>query len=537
MANKQMSLYLKFNNLGNDSAPEKSLINFLAENSSVYFEHNSNDESDQSISCNIAADTGVTNMYGGTVSRFVIKYDDPNNDKFIPIKRPTFASVTSKYNSSSSENGIYNLTVTAAEPGPSGNGYSVRIIINSSAPYREIEVRKDGEAISRGTLSSSMLEKYSAEMYYLSANDTNSLRLNNGDSLTTYVKLSGGGYCYFKRAQTNYSAWFEVGPTAGGTEDSDEANYDISDWSSVLRCNTVLCKANSKLSLYDTYQEDIGFYRWYKNSNFNEMPVIISPTINSKPVDDETIIPQVFDEDSMAIIKLANNSYEYDTPLRTTTFTVGIIEDDYYPRLLKSYDLYYKLGIFPMDGNSKTVDNILKYFRNQCLELSQTLNYWLAFSVGYAPWQSVKYKSDPFFVYDFTTCDRSAVPKSIVFPIYNVDDPSKIAALVYMKLYGSDDKPFTKDIFVNNGSGQIMGIFAKSREYQRLSPITKEYSSGGVSPKSKSDYSGDGDSNIAYRIDTYYGGMYIGFEDSSISGFIRSYEIEPSGTIKKDTGK
>ena len=129
---KNVAINVSFPSYNKMSEPVKSLVNFFIENSSIFFESNGSEaEYPDSFSCNISTDT--SNIVSQDDIRLCAKYEDLSDDRFKPyrILRASYASCTSSYNSSSSDNGIYNLTVKAVTPGTSGNGYSIRIIINS----------------------------------------------------------------------------------------------------------------------------------------------------------------------------------------------------------------------------------------------------------------------------------------------------------------------------------------------------------------------------------------------------------------------
>ena len=216
-----------------------------------------------------------------------------------------------------------------------------------------------------------MLEKYSAEMYYFDVGYAISLSFYNGEALSDYVKLGGGGYCYFKRANGEgaNSAYIEVGPTTGGTDEIsyNEIDYDVSDWSSILRCNTVLCEAKSNIKLYgfdgwDEYDNQVGVDMIPQFS----IPITIKPIIDDSYVnDDDSVVPQSLDSDSMTVINIANrDNRKYDTQLRTSTLTIGVVDYSDSAYITKAYNLHYKIGICPIDGKVETRDNIVE--RKRC---------------------------------------------------------------------------------------------------------------------------------------------------------------------------
>ena len=546
MANKQMTVSIQFDKV--NSEPYKSLANFFAENSSLYFEWNTTPVSDPdnpNISCNIALDSAI--VYNNMICRLVTKYEDKNNDKFLPVQiLDSYASCVSTYDTSSNTNGVDGITIKASSPGEVGNGYSIRIILYNSGC--DIELRKNDTVI--GTVHSTCGSSdyifdynYSGKVKFWSHNANYKTLLNSngtstGHRLNEYVTLSGVSNCYFK--QLNYdngnACCIDIGPTDGGSNELTDVpeGIHISDWSAILKCNTVLCKAKSYLGLYLGHMTDSDSFIWM-NSDILNIPVTITPKVNNKINDDDTAIPQVFDEDSMSIINLVNNKLEYSTQLRTSTFTIAIVDSN--DNIKKYYDLHYKVGICPVDGSVKTRDHILEYLKRQCIFVKNNYTTFTISSLA-APWQNPSYYfpnsynstdiDDGFRVYDCTLCEIAGIPKSIVIPIGEYDSNNNISinAILYLKLYNSNGTVFDNKSTCTNGEYYL--LYTKDNQSQRLSTLSYDDYDRGAVPTSSS--------TVTYPV----GGIYLSLEDANVKGFIRSNGYSEGGVSPKsgkDGGK
>lgn len=517
MANKQMKLRVLFDSSNKYSESMKSLANFFIENSSIFFEPNGEDaEYPDSISCNIGTDFGVADY--GSVMRLCAKYEDLNDERFKPYRllSASYASYTMSYDhNTSTGNGIDGLTIKAAMPGEEGNGYSIKIIINAQAPTKEIEVLKDGTSIGRAAIPDDYMIKLGGGEFILYSSSINYIRLDNDELVLQYVKLSGGSRCYYKVADSAYSSHIDVGPTSGGSDDIsyNDVDYEVSDEFGVLKCNTVLCNAKSNIKLYVTHStDDNGNVIWEEYPDFN-IPITITPIISDKYVnDDDSVVPQSFDSNAMTIVDIANrDNKKYDFQLRTSSFTIGIA-NALDSGITKAYNLYYKVGICPIDGKDETRDKILEYLKHQAIAIDSRYNT-PQFTFTYAPWKSEIYDASSwvgslsFINDDDGLYAGRLLPTAIAIPIAQVDydDNYKPIAIMYAKLCNNDGSYFTQSISYSDKSTPVT-FHARISENQRLT-----------------DNRDSENDQLAKPVEA----MYLHFEDPDITGFIRSNEFYP----------
>lgn len=519
MANKQMKLKVQFDKSDKYSGSMKSLANFFIENSSIFFEPNGEDaEYPDSISCNISTDFGIDNY--GRLTRLCAKYEDLSDERFKPYRvlSASYASYTMSYDhNTSTGNGINGLTIKAAMPGEEGNGYSIKIIINAQAPTKEIEVLKDGTSIGRATIPDTYMTKLGGGEFVLYSSYLDYLTLDNDKQVLQYVRLSGGSRCYYKVADSAYSSHIEVGPTTGGSDDIsyNDIDYEVSDDFGVLKCNTVLCKAKSNIKLYTASGTDeSGNVVWEELISFN-IPITITPVISDKYVnDDDSVVPQSFDSNVMTIVDIANrDNKKYDFQLRTSSFTVGIA-DGLSNGITKAYNLYYKVGICPIDGKDETRDKILEYLKHQAIAIDSRYNA-PKFTVAFAPWKSEIYAASSwvgslsFINDDDGLYADQLLPTAIAIPIVqgDYDNNYKPIAIMYAKLCNNDGSYFTQSIHYGDKS-TFVTFHARTSENQRLT---------------------DNRYNENDQLAEPVPGLYLHFEDPNITGFIRSNGFYPDG--------
>lgn len=481
-----MTVEVSFPDIEKKPAPVRSLANFIMENSSLYLEKEVIDEQ-ETLSGNIVNDVTTSAKH-----ILYIKYTDPNSSLFPQSERigmPTLATY---------EGG--NVKATASAPGANGNKYKFKLYENSEQ-YFVVEVYEQVgedqyELIGSGTTTTTTVFA-TYNMY--KANNINNITLSNGNSINNYVVFNGRDLNY---TTTSLPIEFQL---SGGADD-DGKDYDIiADDSEVIHCNTVLCKANTKIELASyNYVGSTGYLS--KVENFVNIPVTIIPKVDGSINTDSSVLPVFEDESNLIKIDLPlSNKADYDTQLRTTSFTIVAFNNSTEQETLRK-DVYYKIGVCPLDGTENTRDAIIRELSYHCIITDGTGK----FNLNSPIWQTTAYALTEselgyIFAINHDYDGRPAlVPISMCTALYSNGD---IVGLIYFRLYNEDGSLFTDEIledeyaeiFVKEDSDSeaqscddIDVIYLPLRNYKLNGGFIKtpivEYSSGGggvtpVTPK------------------------------------------------------
>ena len=182
----------------------------------------------------------------------------------------------------------------------------------------------------------------------------------------------------------------------GGTEESDidELHYE----DGIIDCNTVLCEANSNLTLYEvnTIEGDASSY-WPKadvvvdgdNNPIIQIPVKLTPKIGDVVNTNAKIKPTFIVQKSTSVdglhvcempIDKEGMEFVYDQQLRTQYFWLKFKDFAIHEELFKK--VFYKVGILPINSDY-TIDSIKEGLKLQSLIIS----------VGNQGWHPVDYES------------------------------------------------------------------------------------------------------------------------------------------------
>lgn len=501
---KNMTVSVSFPGIDKRPAPVRSLANFIMENSSLYFKKEVVDDQERLIG-NVLPDV-ITDSN----SLLYIKYTDPKNENFPQSERhglPSYASY--QY--------LNSWVATAATPGSNGNNYKFRLYEDSQA-YFVVEVyeqvsENQFEMISSGrTTTSSVFITYN--MY--KANHINDIELSNGEDLSDYISFSVTDLNY---SSTSLPIEFQL---SGGSDD-DGKDYDIiNGYDGIVDCNTVLCKANTKVDLASyIHSGDKGYLS--KLENFVNIPVTITPKIG-KAVNADPSVSLIFEDDaSAAKFNLSSNKAgNYDTQLRTTSFTLAIVNYESEQERLRK-DVFYKVGVCPLDGSEKTRDEIVRDLKYHCFSSGKSssgiptgepidispkdgdsvaITVPSLFDLLSPMWQIPQYtlssnlSGAAVFNQDYNNFED--VPVSMCTTLYC---NGEIAGLIYFRLYNEDGSLFTDEIDLENEGIVIYTkedknadavlytdgyLYLPLRDYNLDSGFIKtpiiEYSPGPVSP-------------------------------------------------------
>lgn len=405
-----------------------------------------------------------------------IQYNDKDNEKFEQIQKPAKARAESR--------DVGEFVVRAKTPGEDGNKY--RLVVDSvdDDGYKEIELSLyyDNELIGIGVPN---------QHYY---NDDHEVQLANCvlssqgkedvliSSILEFDHLNGSTYTYY-----NFDVDADVYPIelqfSGGSEDGGKYDYLLDRFMIPFAdCNTVLCKANTNVTAGEI---STGGYIIISNRMtedsldcaVGDVKAVITPMIDGKENTNENVVPDNFNEYGLASVPLAHGKdLNYDVQLRTTSFTVAawhidentgdIDEDD-----VTLTDVFYKVGVCPLDGTEKTRDDLVELIKHGIFTVCVgDYDFWpdvhFTSSSHHSPqidssYNAVSYNRvvdiDKIFnaTDDFNSYE--AVPKSIIFPVVKIDgayygggkiDPYfvgeiEVVGFAYFKLCNTNGTPYT----------------------------------------------------------------------------------------------
>lgn len=404
-----------------------------------------------------------------------IQYNDKDNEKFEQIQKPAKAHAESR--------DVGEFVVRAKTPGEDGNTY--RLVVNSvdNDGYKEIELSLyyNYELIGTGIPNQ---HNYNGDHEVQLANCVLSLQGKEDvliSSILEFDHLNGSTYTYYK-----FDVDADVYPIelqfSGGSEDGGKYDYLLDRFMIPFAdCNTVLCKANTSVTageistggyiiISDRITEDS------LDCAIGDVKAVITPMIDGKENANENVVPDNFNEYGLASVPLAHGKdLNYDVQLRTTSFTVAawhidentgdIDEDD-----VTLTDVFYKVGVCPLDGTEKTRDDLIELIKHSvftvCVgDYDYSANVYFTSSSPHSPQIGSSYNAGATLVIDidkiFNTTDDfnsyEAVPKSIMFPIIKIDgtyygggkiDPyfvgeKEVVGFAYFKLCNTNGTPYT----------------------------------------------------------------------------------------------
>lgn len=411
-----------------------------------------------------------------------IRYDDKDNAKFEPIQKPAKAHAESR--------DIGEFIVRAKTPGEDGNKY--RLVVDSvdDDGYKEIELSLyyDDELIGTGIPNQ---HNYNGDHEVQLANCVLSSQGKEDvliSDILEFDHFNGSTYTYYI-----FDVDADVYPIelqfSGGSEDGGEYDYLLDRFIIPFAdCNTVLCKANTSVTAgeistggYSIHNADYRATEDSLDCAIGDVKAVITPMIDGKENTNENVVPDNFNEYGLASVPLAHGKdLNYDVQLRTTSFTVAawhidentgdIDEDD-----IALTDVFYKVGVCPLDGTEKTRDDLIELIKHSvftvCVgDYDYSADVYFASSSPHSPQIDSSYNNnigsysttrvvdiDKIFNGTDNFNSYEAVPKSIIFPIIKIDgtyhgggkiDPyfvgeREVIGFAYFKLCNTNGTPYT----------------------------------------------------------------------------------------------
>lgn len=385
----------------------------------------------------------IRNRYTCGDSCLYIKYNDENNDKFKPIPKPIAAEA---------HDSITGLSVRAKHPGVAGNNYRVEFVSEGSGSNLVVHVNiyNGDELVSTQTpYQFFILSQYTTiTIYCQDIDDTSDLTFSGS---TAYVNVN------------EFPITIQL---AGGADDGNTS--DTTSDGVTIDCNTVLCKANTNVTVGDFSNLYYGGEISAVDCELSDVDVTITPVINGKVNKDETSIPLDFNPKGYLSVPLNNGKkVEYSTQLRTTSFVVA---SSNYDEELDEWSqpeftrVFYKVGICPLDGTTKSRDDLVELLKHGFLSVNS--EYYMvsaALSVQSSsyhrpyicsPGNDYIIDLDKYIEnYEYYNEAVEMAPKTAILPIYDSprssggkDDYEKVPELVgfaYLKLCNTNGTPYT----------------------------------------------------------------------------------------------
>ena len=375
-----------------------------------------------------------------------IKYNDDSNDKFKPIAKPSKAHAVSD-----------DIYVEFNEPGEIGNNYRVVLHSNGSTGANNrvnISVYNNDSLV--GTSDP-------WQMWYIPESYTwREVELDDSE-FSSILK--------FKHADDGTSSLFFIDVTndlpielqlSGGADNGGA--YDLTTDGLFAECNTVLLKANSNISVLENWVEDLV------ECDISDVKVTIDPLINKKTNEDEsvTLDDSASTNGIMSVALHYNKKPEYDIQLRTTSFVIqsAIYDQETEEEIISHNDVFYKIGVCPLDGTEKSMNDIVELMSHGGLYMYvDYYDNWanVAFdSPTHLPYIASASPSTRTEVLDINKTIYSdseypifeAAPKHMILPIVTGDYSSggkegttlsneRLVGFAYFKLCNTDGTPYT----------------------------------------------------------------------------------------------